>query len=499
MDYLDFELHIEPGTGRQYPVSVVRSPAGVASGTLQFPFDTLALEHQLRGLELAVLKSSSLRRDIVVSAPETSSVAEFGRQLFASLFTDHVETAFRRSQDRAQSERKGLRVRLRVDAPELAALPWEFLYDPSEGDYVCLSTGTPVLRYFEFDRPPEAVAVQRPLSVLGVIASPSDRPALDVRHERERIEQATARLQASGDVRVEWLEGSTWRDLQRAMRRGPYHVLHFVGHGGFDAAAGEGVLAFTDDAGRSSLLGATEVGRLLADHQSLRLVVLNACLGARGSGEDVFSSTSAILVRRGIPAVVAMQYEISDLAAIEFSRSFYDAIADGLPIDAAVAEARKAVSVSARSSVEWATPVLHMSAPDGMLFRFEGARPASQPAPSPPAAATPAPSAGATADPDPAPAGAPMRAVAESAATAQAAGTASARPLAAPPPRVAQPWQVIVRFVLSLVLGAVFAVVTQAVVFDSDEIDLVFFAMLVAWIGAMWVALGTVRPLQPGD
>jgi hypothetical protein len=66
-----------------------------------------------------------------------------------------------------------------------------------------------------------------------------------------------------------------------------------------------------------------------------------------------------------------MQYEISSLAAIEFSRSLYE-IADGMPVDAAVAEARRAVSVSARNSVEWGTPVLHMRSPDGVLFSIDG-------------------------------------------------------------------------------------------------------------------------------
>ena len=177
-------------------------------------------------------------------------------------------------------------------------------------------------------------------------------------------------------------------------------MLHFVGHGGFDATAGEGVLALTDDTGRSAVLGATEFGRLLADHQSLRLVVLNSCLGAKASGADVFSSTSSVLVRRGVPAVLAMQYQISDQAALEFSRSFYEAVADGMPIDAAVADARKAVSLSARNSVEWATPVLHMRSPDGVLFRIErppsavvadAARPSRAPAAAAAAPVTPAP------------------------------------------------------------------------------------------------------------
>ena len=111
------------------------------------------------------------------------------------------------------------------------------------------------------------------------------------------------------------------------------------------------------------------MGRLLADHRSLRLALLNSCEGARGSEHDVFSSTAAILVRRGLPAVVAMQYEITDRAAVEFARSFYEALAEGLPVDAAVAEARKSISLAVTNTVEWGTPVLYMRAPQGAIFQ----------------------------------------------------------------------------------------------------------------------------------
>jgi CHAT domain-containing protein len=120
--------------------------------------------------------------------------------------------------------------------------------------------------------------------------------------------------------------------------------------------------------GRKHLLGASDLALLVDDHYFLRLVFLNSCEGARGSPRDAFSSTAATLVRSGIPAVVAMQYEITDRAAIEFSRSFYDAVADRLPIDAAVAEARTAVKMG--SALEWGTPVLYLRSGDGLIFNI---------------------------------------------------------------------------------------------------------------------------------
>jgi hypothetical protein len=109
-------------------------------------------------------------------------------------------------------------------------------------------------------------------------------------------------------------------------------------------------------------------------------VVLNSCEGARGSRRDIFSSTSSILVRRGIPAVVAMQYPISDEAAIEFSRSFYESLISGLPVDTSMAEARKAMSAAFPGGVEWGTPVLYMRSQDGVLFTIDRSRSRSPPA-----------------------------------------------------------------------------------------------------------------------
>lgn len=106
------------------------------------------------------------------------------------------------------------------------------------------------------------------------------------------------------------------------------------------------------------------------DHTSLRLALLNACEGAKGSDRDIFSSTAATLVRRGLPAVIAMQYPITDAAAIQFTQEFYGQIAVGQPIDGAVAEARLAMVMETPDSLEWATPVLYTHAADGRIFEM---------------------------------------------------------------------------------------------------------------------------------
>ena len=381
MDYLDFELEIQPGSGRDYPVAVLRSPAGEAHATMHFPFDQLALENHLLKLHNALLRSGGNRRS--VPSLEEQTVQNFGKTLFDALFTGEIRSRYDVSCERAAQGEQGLRLKLRIQDPQLAALPWEFLYDPQQAEYVCLSRSTPVVRYLELPQRIRSLEVTPPLRILGMIANPCDLAPLDVAREKARVEQAVAGLCARGLVTVTWLEGQTWRDLQREMQGGPWHIFHFVGHGGFDESKDEGFVCLASEDGRARSLGAAQLGRLLADHRSLRLVVLNACEGARGGGQDVFSSTASILVRRGIPAVLAMQYVITDRAAIEFARVFYETLARGLPVDAAASEARKAVSLELVNTVEWGTPVLYMRTPDGVLFNVATAVAPLKSAPAP--------------------------------------------------------------------------------------------------------------------
>ena len=363
-EYTDFDLEIgQQREPRKYSVAA-RSLGGEAQGEMHFPFDEWELKDKLRDLEVALLRSGGTRRSIDTS--EEKAVQEFGQALFDALLVGDVRTRYEVSLREARRQHKGLRLKLHVQPSELTALPWEFLYD-SERDYLGLSSMTPLVRYLDVPQSVERLTVTLPLRILGLVASPKGLPQLNVRREKRLLEEAVKGLREKGLVELTWLEGQTWRDLQRSMRREEdWHILHFIGHGGFDAETEEGAIALADDVGSKDLLRATSLARLLDDHYALRLVFLNSCEGAKGSESDAFSSTAATLVRRGVPAVVAMQYEVTDKAAIEFSRDFYEAVADGLPVDAAVAEARTAVSME--SALEWGTPVLYMRSSEGRIF-----------------------------------------------------------------------------------------------------------------------------------
>ncbi len=399
MAYLNFDLRIDTPDAHGYPVRVTRAPAGEAKASLQLAFDEpflvgLQTLENVRGIG-SNLRGTKSATPAPADASEAALAREVGGALFEALFPGEVRSRYRSSLEMARAEGKRLRVRLRVEAPELALLPWEFLYDADAGDHVNLLRETPVTRYLEMGRPTPPLTIPPPIRILGMIASPADLPALDAEQEKQRMVQAIDHLLEARSVELAWVEGQSWRDLNRSLQAGEWHIFHFIGHGDFDPTAGErggeGRIALADEAsGDSHFLSATQLGRLFDAHPSLRLAVLNACEGARASADNLFSSTGAVLSRRGIPAVVSMQYAISDRAAIEFSRAFYDSLARGLGVDESVQEARLAISMSQTASTEWATPVLHLRAEEGALFRVDlaGAIFRGQTAAPPPAHAT---------------------------------------------------------------------------------------------------------------
>ena len=357
-DYLDFEVSIETTAAGQV-ARVTSSPAGTGDAAFSLPFKPVELAQFMTAVGPPRVSS---RRLVPAEAP-VREVKDYGARLGGALLAGDVGRLFRESLSTAKGQGAGLRVRLFLEAtPDLEPVPWEYLYDSELGRFLTLSTQTPIVRSFDALDVPAAVRVTAPLRVLVLISSPSDVPELAVAHEEELLRATTADLVSSGRLELVVLTEATLSTLQRALLD-TFHVFHFIGHGGFDETAGEGVLVLERPDGTAHRVGASRLGTLLHDANGMQLVVLNACEGARTSGRDAFSGVAQALVRQGLPAVVAMQTEISDKAALVFSHEFYYFLTRGLPIDAAICEVRKAMATSDEVS-EWGTAVLVRSGSD---------------------------------------------------------------------------------------------------------------------------------------
>lgn len=328
--------------------------------------DVEALLARREQLEQAVLASAVASRAILPQIERP--LRDIGQALFSALLgSGDVAGQYRASVALATDRGEGLRVVLRVDTPALAGLPWEAMYDAVAGGYICrrdeLVRQVPVAAVV----PPLTVAP--PLRILGIVSSPRGLPALDVEKEQEQLTRALDRPCGQGLIEVQWADQATWAVLQDLLLSGQWHVVHFIGHGDFDIARDEGVLALTREDGRADLVEAGRLIDLLRQARPMpRLVVLNSCSGAVTGASDLFASTAAALVRGGVSAVAAMQYSISDPAAAAFARGFYAAIAHGRGVDEATSSGRVAILGTGARTLEWVTPVMYLRGRENRLF-----------------------------------------------------------------------------------------------------------------------------------
>ncbi len=349
--YQNFDLSLEAAGDGSFRARVAYCPAGEFSPVLfSLPFEGTELDYLMLRLDPG---RSGIRRSGGDSQRQAG--ADLGGVLFDAVFRDDVMLAWSRSQDVTRTAGEGLRLRLRLtDAPQLAGLPWELLYDRRTNSYVAQSARTPLVRYLEVPHPPRPLTVGGALRILVVLSAPTDLPDLDVEAEWRRVQEATETKVRNGTVVVERLPAPTMAELSAWLEHEDVHILHFVGHGDYDERVQSGVVYFCDQYGRSVAVGPDLLGPFLHDHDPLRLVLLNACRSARVDDTDPFSGMAQGLVQQDVTAVVAMQFPISDRAAVAFTSTFYGAVSDGIPLDQAATEARKALLISHPG--EWATP-----------------------------------------------------------------------------------------------------------------------------------------------
>lgn len=314
-----------------------------------------------------------------------------GHDLFIALVP--AEGGVRREFENVfHTDRRGGQLQLIFDkdATDLACQPWEVLHDgfPEEP-----RSSIDTVRYIAFGRTAQTLtAPAEPCRILYVAARPHKytQPAYD----REAIQASVAASESTGRFKFTELERHTHTALkERLMDTGQpdVHVLHFDGHGAFARlcpscgvlnqphylicqnkkvacnaslanSPARGYLLFETDAGEVDFIDTTKFLDGI-QRSEVRLVVLSSCQSAKVRGADLLlAGVGPSLILAGIPAVVAMQFSISDKDAIQFNDALYKALAQGDSLPNAVHRARTMLNEPARWS-----PVLYLRSRDGQI------------------------------------------------------------------------------------------------------------------------------------
>ena len=139
---------------------------------------------------------------------------------------------------------------------------------------------------------------------------------------------------------------SSWIEIQTALYRQPYRVLHFATHGHVDLEHPQrtGLLI-----GPQQRLTAVDLRQMSVTPD---LVFLNAChVGRLGRtaglrrtqprANELAANLGLQLMRNGVRAVVAAGWAVDDHAAVQFAEALYDQLLGGQHYGVAVHEARK--------------------------------------------------------------------------------------------------------------------------------------------------------------
>ena len=298
-----------------------------------------------------------------------------GEALAAAVLPPAVRHALDNRITHAQGAQEGVRVRLMLSGSELNNLPWEFLVfnrgggEPKVSDFLALMPNCSLVRHTASPLPAWRVEAKAPAAVFVAVASPSGWPRLQVADEYQIVTKA---LQDCARFTLAGQEHAQRGQLPNAAH--PAHVFHFAGHGTFEQTlsavpgklTGRAELVLEDEYGDQDPLDADLLAMQLAD-AGTRVAVLGACQTAQRDDIGAWSSVAEALLKAGLGAVVGMQFPVLDNSAIRFATDVYGSLALGLGIDEAVRAGRVAVA-AAGDARGWATPVLYLRSPDGVIF-----------------------------------------------------------------------------------------------------------------------------------
>ncbi|OKH15127.1 CHAT domain-containing protein [[Limnothrix rosea] IAM M-220] len=305
-----------------------------------------------------------------------TTLMEFGQQLHQALFFGSLRDSWSKAQAIAHNQNRILRLRLGFKETRLFSLPWEVInsIDTTDGEIESLTTGieTSFSRYNSKiqglpDSPSMDDVAEQTLKILMVLASPADQDRLELRQEAAHLQSELDKETVPGTppLEVTILDNPGRQELTEILEQGQYQVFHYAGHSNLGNSGGD-IYLVNRETGLTESVAGDDLAGLLANN-GVQFALFNSCHGADGIANYQAESTTEnnlaqALVRRGIPAVLAMSAQIPDQVALTFTRLLYRNLHQGYPIDFSLGRVRQGlISAYGSHQLYWALPVLYMN------------------------------------------------------------------------------------------------------------------------------------------
>jgi hypothetical protein len=384
--YIDFKLYLTKAAGDEhsYQVSLLPTPeVGESSSPIPFSTSEGAYAENVSDIRNRQINTSYLFDVGKQLADWLLPKKGGGRELFARALT-------------LVGNKGGVRLRLIIADPSLKQVPWEYVYNPlvttdTADGFLALDPRISIVRHeplmLPHREPIELEPGQTDLRMFAASASPVNATQIAVAEEMDKLqsELESEDTRAIGRPRVKikpkFSKATAWEEVTKEVDRpGKYHIFHFAGHG--VRREEENNLTLADiDLGQLLMSGRNNKGEFITagtfakqmQAADMWLVTLGACETGEQSTSHPEHGIAGALLAANIPVVIAMQNEIGDKAATEFSLGFYEKLASGLTLDEAMSWSRRKMAGSMLSqndekgNMEWGIPVLYTRLADGVL------------------------------------------------------------------------------------------------------------------------------------
>ena len=317
--------------------------------------------------------------------------AAYGQALGGTLFGEEaMRDFFNETLAVTQAQEAPLHLRLSIgpNALDLHRLRWETLRLAADGSPLLTGENVRFSRYLSsLEFRPVHLRPKGDLRALIAIANPADvkkyqLAPVDMKGELARIQTALGDMAPTVLATGEAAEGAadqtpatvpvTLDNLAASLRDG-YDILYLVAHG--KLVKGEPYLWLEGEDGTTARVSGSDlVDRLRELAQRPSLVVLASCQSAGDGKQPTARDDGALaalgprLAQAGIPAVVAMQGNVSMETVAKFMPVFFTELRRDGAMDRAMAVARGAV----RDRADWWMPVLFTRLKRGRIWYTPG-------------------------------------------------------------------------------------------------------------------------------
>jgi ribosomal protein L37E len=281
---------------------------------------------------------------------DTDELKIFGTYLYNIIFTGEVHNLFSETckmiDDRKQNNILRVILEFEDGSKDLITYPWEYLYYPGASKQLGFFISSKSTLILSRHVPRNIILpdpIPKTLNLLVVTSSPKDLDKITW----EPIVQAIQDLKAEFPERlsIQHLQDPTLKDLRITIEQFRPQILHFIGHGMFNRDTSHGEIALVKLHGEDFVPDWIEDTAFVETFEDFppQIVFLQACEGAVAETVERFKGLALSLIKTQVPAVIAMQYKIENLAASIFAKKFYESLAAGNFIDQAVQYGRKSL------------------------------------------------------------------------------------------------------------------------------------------------------------